>query len=146
VDTETDRIRMLRHGAVAALGIATYIVVLATAEAGMAMMLLAVVGGLAAAMLLPRWTGWAVFQLALAATVIAHAVTLEFAGLWPLALAILAVLSTGGWLAGYAFVTVVEIGVQRGLRDRRVLGAVAGVVAIVALVVVVMALFSSDPP
>jgi hypothetical protein len=144
---DLDAGRTVRLLGAAALGAAAYLLMLQTAPMlGMQSLYLAPLVGLAAAILLPRAAGWAAMAVGLSVAVVGHAATLDFAGLWPLALAALLLLTTCGWLTGYAAIIAVRLGIRPALRDRRFDGAVAGVASIAAVAWYVAMSFAADPP
>jgi len=130
-----------------AAGIGAVMAVYATLEAGAgAFLVIAVIAGLVAGIAAPSRIGYAVLAGSITLAVLVPAALREFAGLWPLLIGAMLFPATSGWLVGYALVRGYRLGFRAAVRDRRVLGALAIVLAIVLLIACVAATPMTDPP
>jgi len=69
-----------------------------------------------------------------------------YTGLLALIVVSLVVPGTAGWLAGYAIYQARRLGIRAAAHDPRVVGALVGVVAILALIWYVTVAFATNPP
>ena len=107
----------------------------------------AALAGLVAGLVAPCWIGYSflVGTLALATILGAYAFG-WYTGLLALVIASLVVPATAGWAVGYALVRAHRLGVRAAVRDPRVVGAVVGIVAIIALIWYASVSFATNPP
>lgn len=141
---------MARWLGVGVAGVAGITALAASYAAGIpgdgAFLVVAAVAGLVAGLAAPGWIGLVVLVGAVALPVTLQASTDEFAGLWPLVIASILVPATGGWLVGAAIRRAATLGLRTAVTDPRVVGALAGVALIVALVAYIAASFATNPP
>jgi hypothetical protein len=109
-------------------------------------LLAAGLAGIVAGLVAPSRIGWVCLVGAIAAAVLVPAAGEGYSGLWALVIGALAVPATAGWLAGYAAVRAHRLGLRGAVRDPAVLGAVAGVLAILGLIWYLAASFATSPP
>ena len=103
--------------------------------------------GLVAGLIAPCWIGYSFLVGTIAvATVLSAYASGWYTGLLALIVASLVVPATAGWAAGYALVRAHRLGIRAAVRDPRVVGALAGVAAILALIWYFAMSFASDPP
>ena len=103
--------------------------------------------GLVAGLVAPCWIGYSFLVGTLAvATVLGAYASGWYTGLLALIVVSLIVPATAGWLAGYALVRARHLGIRAAVRDPRVVGAVAGIVAILVLIWLVAMSFATNPP
>ncbi len=69
-----------------------------------------------------------------------------YTALLALVIASLVVPATAGWLAGYAIDRTRHIGSRAAVLDLRILGALAGIAAILALIWFIAMSFATNPP
>jgi hypothetical protein len=103
--------------------------------------------GLVAGLVAPGWIGYSflVGTLAVATVVNAYA-SGWYTGLLALIVVSLIVPATAGWAFGYALVRAHRLGIRAAVQDPRVVGALAGVVAILALIWYATVEFATNPP
>jgi len=131
----------------AAAGIGAVVAVYATVEAGAgAFLVVAAIAGLVAGFAAPSRFGYACLAGSITLAVLVPAAFREFAGLWPLLIGAMLFPGTSGWLVGYALVRGYHLGFRAAVRDRRVLGALVTVLAIVLVIAYVAATPMTDPP
>ena len=103
--------------------------------------------GIVAALALPRWYGYVLLVGALAVATVLGALALGwYTALLALVIASLVVPATAGWLAGYAIDRTRHIGSRAAVLDLRILGALAGIAAILALIWFIAMSFATNPP
>ena len=110
-------------------------------------LVIAGLAGLVAGLAAPCWIGYSFLVGTLAvATVLDAYASGWYTGLLALIVVSLVVPATAGWAVGYALVRAHRLGIRAAVRDPRVVGAVAGVVAILALIWYVAVEFATNPP
>ena len=103
--------------------------------------------GLVAGLAAPCWIGYSFLVGTLTvATVLNAYASGWYTGLLALIVVSLVVPATAGWAVGYALVRAHRLGFRAAVRDPRVVGAVAGIVAILALIWYVTVEFATNPP
>ena len=103
--------------------------------------------GLVAGLAAPCWIGYSFLVGTLAvATVLNAYASGWYTGLLALIVVSLVVPATAGWAVGYALVRAYRLGIRAAVRDPRVVGAVAGVAAILVLIWYVAMSFATNPP
>jgi hypothetical protein len=103
--------------------------------------------GLVAGLVAPCWIGYSFLVGTLAvATVLGAFVFDWYTALLALVVVSLVVPATGGWAIGYALVRAHRLGIRAAVRDPRVVGALVGVVAMIALIWYVTVEFATNPP
>ena len=103
--------------------------------------------GLVAGLAAPCWIGYSFLVGTLAvATVLNAYASGWYTGLLALIVVSLVVPATAGWAVGYALVRAYRLGVRAAIRDPRVVGALAGVAAILVLIWYVAMSFATNPP
>jgi hypothetical protein len=105
------------------------------------------VAGLVAGLVAPCWIGYSFLVGTLAvATVLNAYASGWYTGLLALIVVSLIVPATAGWAVGYALVRAHRLGIRAAVRDPRVVGALAAVGSILALIWYATVEFATNPP
>jgi len=103
--------------------------------------------GLVAGLVAPCWIGYSFLVGTLGVATLFGAYALGwYTGLLALVVASLVVPASAGWAAGYALVRAHRLGIRAAVRDPRVVGALAGVAAILVLIWYFAMSFATNPP
>jgi hypothetical protein len=110
-------------------------------------LVIAGLAGLVAGLVAPCWIGYSFLVGTLAvATVLNAYASGWYTGLLALIVVSLIVPATAGWAIGYALVRARRLGVRAAVRDPRVIGALAVVIAVIALIWYASVEFATNPP
>jgi hypothetical protein len=103
--------------------------------------------GLVAGLVAPCWIGYSFLVGTLGVATVLSANALGwYTGLLALVVASLVVPASAGWAVGYALVRAHRLGIRAAVRDPRVVGALAGVAAILVLIWYFAMSFATNPP